>query len=213
MSEADNVEEDHPLVPLTDYNKYKGLSEPVLLNYQSENFTTVIIRSATICGYSPRMRLDLTVNLLTNLAVNNRKITIFGGKQKRPNIHIEDITNLYVDLLEMKDPLIAGKTFNAGYQNHTVAEIGEIVRGVAVREIPELDPIEVETVPTDDLRSYHISSEKIRRELGFQPKRAVEDAVADLCRAFRDGKIPNSLADTSYYNVKTVKAWIESGGS
>ena len=208
VSDADNVGEDHPLVPLTDYNKYKGMSEPLPLKHQSDAFTAVVIRPATVCGYSPRLRLDLTVNLLTNLAVNNRKITIFGGTQKRPNIHIEDVTDLYVDLLEMEDSLIAGKTFNAGYQNHTVAEIGEIVRSVVVREMPELDPIEVETTPSDDLRSYHISSEKIRRELGFVPKRTLEDAVADLCRAFREGRIPNSLSDNRYFNVKRVKEWM-----
>ena len=118
------------------------------------------------------------------------------------------MTDLYIDLLEVEDSLIAGKTFNAGYQNHTVAEIGEIVRSVVVREMPELDPIEVETTPSDDLRSYHISSEKIRRELGFVPKRTLEDAVADLCRAFREGKIPNSLSDNRYFNVKRVKKWM-----
>src|SRR5450432_1029137 len=100
VSDAPDVTEDHPLVPLTDYNKYKGLCEPILLRYMSPHFTPVIIRPATVCGYSPRQRLDLTVNILTNLAVNNHKITIFGGTQKRPNIHIDDITDLYVDLLE-----------------------------------------------------------------------------------------------------------------
>ena len=156
--------------------------------------------------------MRIALFLLTNLAVNNRKITIFGGTQKRPNIHIEDVTDLYVDLLEMEDALIAGKTFNAGYENHTVAEIGEIVRSVVAREMPELDPIEVETTPSGDLRSYHISSEKIRRELGFVPKRSIEDAVADLCRAFREGKIPNSLSDSRYFNVKRVKEWMSERG-
>lgn len=206
VSQAEDVTEDHPLVPLTDYNKYKGLCEPLLLPHQSPEFTTVIIRPATTCGYSPRMRLDLTVNILTNLAVNKRKITIFGGQQKRPNIHIEDITDLYVDLLETPSELIAGKTFNAGYQNHTVGEIGEMVRGVVTQEMPEIGPIEVTTSPSNDLRSYHISSEKIARELGFVPKRTVEDAVVDLCRAFREGRIPDPLNDSRYYNVKAVQA-------
>src|ERR1700745_1929840 len=94
VSDAPEVTEEHPLVPLTDYNKYKGLCEPILLRYQSPDFTTVIIRPATVCGSSPRQRLDLTVNILTNLAVNNRKITIFGGSQKRPNIHVDDIADL-----------------------------------------------------------------------------------------------------------------------
>jgi len=206
ISARADVTEDHPLVPLTDYNKYKGLCEAILLRYQSPEFTTLIIRPATVCGYSPRLRLDLSVNILTALAVNKRKITIFGGTQKRPNIHVDDITDLYADLLTVPSALIAGKTFNAAYQNHTLAELGEIVRAVVVREMPELAPIAIETSATTDRRSYHVSSKKIRRELGFVPARTLEDAVTDLCAAFRDGKIPNPLDDIRYYNVKTVQA-------
>lgn len=206
VSDAPEVTEDHPLVPLTDYNKYKGMCEPVLLKFQAPDFTTVIIRPATICGYSPRMRLDLAVNILTNLAVNKRKITIFGGTQKRPSIHVGDIADLYVDLLAVPTDLIAGKTFNAACENHTVAELGEIVRSVVSREMPELVPITLETSPSNDLRSYHVSSEKIKRELGWTPKRTIEDAVLDLCRAFRAGKIPNPLTDIRYYNVKAIDA-------
>lgn len=206
VSDEPNVTEEHPLVPLTDYNKYKGLCEPILFRYQSDAFTSVTIRPATVCGYSPRLRLDLTVNILTNLAVNNRKITIFGGAQKRPNIHIEDISDLYVELLEIPTRLIAGQTFNCGYQNHTVAELGQIVHDTVLQELPHLAPIEMTTAPSDDPRSYHISSEKIGRELGWKPKRTVEDAVVDLCRAFRAGKIPDPMADIRYYNVKAVQA-------
>jgi len=205
VSDAPDVTEDSPLVPLTDYNKYKGLCEPILRRFQAPDFTTVILRPATVCGYSPRQRLDLTVNILTNLAVNTRKITIFGGSQKRPNIHIEDITDLYADLVDMAPTKIAGETFNAGYQNHTVAELGLMVKEVVEREMPHLGPIEIETSPTDDLRSYHVSSEKIKRSLGWVPKRTIEDAVVDLCRAFRDGKLPNSLTDPKYYNVKAIQ--------
>ncbi|HLW59030.1 MAG TPA: NAD-dependent epimerase/dehydratase [bacterium] len=206
VSDSPNVTEEHPLVPLTDYNKYKGLCEPVLLKQQSPEFTTVIIRPATVCGYSPRLRLDLSVNILTNLAVNKRKITIFGGSQKRPNIHIEDVTDLYADLLEFPVNQIAGKIFNASYQNNSIAELGEIVRSIVTTEMPHLKPIAMETTPTDDIRSYHVSSDKIRRELGYEPKRTVEDAVADLCAAFQAGRIPNPLEDVRYYNVKTIKA-------
>ncbi len=206
VSERENVTEEHPLKPVTDYNKYKGLCEPVLLKRQSPEFTTVIIRPATVCGYSPRMRLDLSVNILTNLAVNRRKITIFGGSQKRPNIHIEDITDLYVDLLDLPEELIAGKTYNASYQNHTITELGEMVRTVVTREMPHLSPITVETTSTDDIRSYHVSSEKIRRELGYVPRRTVEDAVADMCAAFRQGRIPHPLDDIRYFNVKAIQA-------
>jgi nucleoside-diphosphate-sugar epimerase len=205
VSDAPDVTEDHPLVPLTDYNKYKGLCEPILLEYQSPEFTTVIIRPATVCGYSPRQRLDLTVNILTNLAVNNGKITIFGGSQKRPNIHIDDIAELYVDLLERPAEQIAGKTFNAAYQNHTVAELGEMVRRIVSEEMPELGDISMVTTPSNDLRSYHVSSAKIQRELGWTPRRTVEDAIRDLCAAFKAGKLPDSLTDPQYFNVKTVQ--------
>lgn len=206
VSDAPDVTEEHPLVPLTDYNKYKGMCEPLLLKYQSPEFTTVVIRPATVCGYSPRLRLDLSVNILTNHAVNNRKIMVFGGSQKRPNIHVEDIAELYVELLSLPSEKIAGEIFNAAYQNFTIAELADMVRTVVSREMPELQPIALETSPSNDLRSYHVSSEKIKRVLDWTPKRSLEDAVVDLCRAFRAGKIPNSITDIRYYNVKTVQA-------
>lgn len=205
ISDAPEVTEEHPLVPLTDYNKYKGLCEPILLRHQSPEFTTVIVRPATICGYSPRMRLDLTVNILTNQAVNDRLMTVFGGSQKRPNIHIEDIADLYVRLLEFPDGMIAGETFNVGYQNYTVRELAELVRTVVEGEMPEKAPIRIATTRSSDLRSYHVSSEKIARRLGFVPRRTVEDAVRDLCAAFRAGKLPNSRSDDRYLNVKFLQ--------
>ncbi|MBI4505447.1 MAG: NAD-dependent epimerase/dehydratase [Chloroflexi bacterium] len=206
ISDAANVTEDHPLVPLTDYNKYKGLCEPILLEQQSPDFTTVVIRPATVCGYSPRQRLDLTVNILTSHAVNVGRITVFGGAQMRPNIHIDDVTDLYVMLLEAPDERIAGRIFNAGYQNRTVADLAETVREVVRREMPGREQIEVVTTPSDDRRSYHISSEKIQRELGFVPRRAVEDAVRGLVVAFRAGRLPDALSDIRYYNIKTMQA-------
>lgn len=206
VSDSPDVTEEHPLVPLTDYNKYKGMCEPLLLKHQSPEFTTVIIRPATVCGYSPRLRLDLSVNILTNHAVTNRKIMILGGSQKRPNIHVDDIAELYVELLSMPAEKIAGRTFNAAYQNFTIAQLAEMVRTVVSRQMPELQPITLETSPSNDLRSYHVSSEKIKRELGWVPKRTLEDAVVGLCKAFRAGGIPNSMTDIRYYNVKTVQA-------
>jgi|SRR6516225_1139049 nucleoside-diphosphate-sugar epimerase len=201
IKEEENVSEELPLQPLTDYSKYKALCEDVLRKYQSPTFTTVTIRSATVCGFSPRLRLDLTVNILTNHAINRGTITVFGGEQKRPNIHIEDITDLYLDLLSRPDSQIAGKVWNAGYENHRVAEIAEMVRKVVGP-----DTVKIVTSPTDDHRSYHISSEKIRRDLGFIAKRTIEGAVRDLTTAFRAGKIPNSMDDMRYYNVKTMQA-------
>lgn len=202
IKEEENVIEDLPLEPLTDYSKYKALCEEVLLKEQSPEFTTCVIRPATVCGYSPRMRLDLTVNILTNLAVHTGRITVFGGQQKRPNIHIEDMTDLYVQLLEFPDSMIAGKIFNAGYENHTVMEIAQMVRKVVGKQ-----GVEIVTTPTNDNRSYHISSEKIRRELGFKSKHTIEDAIRDLHKAFKEGKIPNSMEDIRYYNIKTMKGY------
>ena len=205
VSEAPEVTEDHPLVPITDYNKYKGLTEPLLLKHKSDDFICVVIRPATVCGYSPRTRLDLSVNILTNHAVNKRKITVFGGPQKRPNIHIDDICDLYVKLLDTPANLIQGETFNAGYQNRTLSDLAEIVKQVVEEEFSELKPIEIVTTSSDDLRSYHVSSEKIAKKLGFKPQHTIEDAVRDLCVAFKQGKLPNSFDDPTYYNVKVIK--------
>jgi nucleoside-diphosphate-sugar epimerase len=206
VSDAPEVTEEHPLVPLTEYNKYKGLCEPILLRYQSPEFTTVILRPATVCGYSPRMRFDLTVNILTNHAVNRGVITVFGGMQKRPNIHIEDVTELYVRMIEYPDEKIAGQIFNAGYENHTVAQLAQIAKSVVEQEFPEKAPIRIETTVTDDNRSYHVSSRKIAEMLGYHPRRTIEDAVRGLCAAFRAGQFTDSMRNDSYVNVKTVKA-------
>jgi nucleoside-diphosphate-sugar epimerase len=205
VSDSPDVTEDHPLVPLTDYNKYKGMCEPLLWKHISDDFVGVTIRPATVCGYGPRMRLDLSVNILTNHAVNNGKITVFGGSQLRPNIHVEDVTDLYVDLLTQPAGKIQGETFNAGYQNMSISDIAEVVKKVVEEEFPGRPPIDIVTTPTDDIRSYHVNSDKIRNKIGFQPKRTVEDAVRGLCRAFREGKLPNSLTDDKYFNVKTMQ--------
>lgn len=206
ISDAPGVNEDHPLLPITDYSKYKALCEPILLSEQSSEFIPVVIRPATVCGYSPRQRLDLTVNILTNHAVNNQKITVFGGAQLRPNIHIRDIVELYANLLELPDSKIAGKIYNAGCENHSVMELADKVKTIVQRRIEK--PIEIAVTPTDDHRSYQISSEKIKRELGFAAKRTIEDAVNDLVDAFLAGRIPNSMIDPNYYNVKKLRTHI-----
>jgi nucleoside-diphosphate-sugar epimerase len=196
----ENVTEELALEPLTDYSKYKALCEEVLLKAQAPGFTTVVLRPATVCGYSPRLRLDLTVNILTNYAVNSGRITVFGGAQKRPNIHIDDMAAVYLRLLEAPDAQIAGRIFNAGYQNHTVMELAEMIRSVVGRST------EIVTTPSDDNRSYHISSEKIRRELGFVPTHTIEDAARGLVEGFRAGQIPDPMTDIRYYNIKTMQS-------
>jgi nucleoside-diphosphate-sugar epimerase len=196
----ENVTEELALEPLTDYSKYKALCEEVLLEAQAPGFTTVVLRPATVCGYSPRLRLDLTVNILTNYAVNSGRITVFGGGQKRPNIHIDDMAAVYLRLLDATDDQVSGRIFNAGYQNHTVLELAEMIRSVVGRST------EIVTTPSDDNRSYHISSEKIRRELGFVPTHTIEDAARGLLDGFRAGRIPEPMTDIRYYNIKTMQA-------
>lgn len=200
VKQDENVTEDLPLEPLTDYSKYKALCEDVLLKAQTPDFTAVVLRPATVCGYSPRLRLDLTVNILTNYAVNSGRITVFGGRQKRPNIHIEDMAEVYLRVLEAPDALVAGKIYNAGYQNHTVIEIAEMVREVVGRST------EIVTTPSDDNRSYHISSARIARELDFTPARTIEDAARSLVAGFDRGQIPDPMTDIRYYNIKMMQS-------
>ncbi|MFC1559498.1 NAD-dependent epimerase/dehydratase family protein [Candidatus Margulisiibacteriota bacterium] len=199
-----NVTEELPLEPLTDYSKFKALCEEELLKRRSPGFTVLVLRPATVCGYSPRLRLDLSVNILTNHAVNKGRITVFGGEQKRPNIHIEDMTDLYVETLEYPDQKIDGKTFNAGWDNMKMKEIAQTVKKVVVEKLGKSD-LDIITTPTDDNRSYHVSSEKIKKELGFAAKRTVAQAVADLCDAYKSGKISNP-DDKRYYNIKVMQA-------
>jgi nucleoside-diphosphate-sugar epimerase len=205
VSEAPDVTEDHPLIPLTLYNKYKGLCEPLLFKHQSPDFVCVTLRPATVCGYSPRMRFDLTINILTNHAVNRRLITVFGGAQKRPNIHVDDVTELYVKMLEYPAALVAGETFNVGYENFTVSQLADFVKKVVEEEYPEKAPIQITTTPSNDNRSYHVSSRKIFEKLGWKPKRSIEDAVRGLCAAFKDGRFKDTMTDESFVNVKVVK--------
>jgi len=205
VSEEPDVKEDHPLVPLTLYNKYKGLCEPILFKHTDENFIGVVYRPATVCGYGPRQRLDLSVNILTNLAVNKGNITVFGGSQLRPNLHIQDYADLCKALLEAPDEKIANEIFNCGYENMSIMEIAETVKKVVAEEFPDKDEIGIEVTPSDDLRSYHINSDKVTEVIGFKPQYSVEDAIRGLCQAFREGKLPNSLDDDKYFNVRTMK--------
>ncbi|CAM2007993.1 NAD-dependent epimerase/dehydratase family protein [Acanthopleuribacter pedis] len=195
-----NVTEDMPCEPLTDYSRFKAECETILAEYQSDSFTTVTIRPATVCGYSPRQRLDVIVNILTNHAYHNRQIKVFGGDQLRPNIHIADMTDLYIKLLREDKTRVAGKIYNAGYENHPVREIAQMVKAAIGEDVG------IVTTPTDDNRSYHVSSQKIARELGFVATHTIEEAVADLKKAFDDGLLPNSFEDARYFNIKTMQA-------
>lgn len=200
-----DVVEELPLEPLTDYSRFKAMCEQVLMEEREPGFTTLIIRPATVCGYSPRQRLDVIVNILTNHAVNNRKIKIFGGGQLRPNIHIDDMVSLYEMVLTVPDDKIDGRIYNAGYENDTVSNLAHTVKRVVESHNRFGGHIELEIVPTDDNRSYHVSSEKIRRELGFKSQKTIGDAVQDLLVAFENGKLPNSMEDPRYFNIKTMQ--------
>ena len=180
------------------------MCEEVLDEEREPGFVTLTLRPATVCGYAPRLRLDLAVNILTNHAVNNGKITVFGGDQKRPNIHVEDMADLYVRCLQYNDAEIDGKVFNAGYENHTLRQIADMVQGVVGERTGR--KVEIIATPTDDNRSYHVSSDKIRRELRFVPARTIGNAVQSLVDAFNRGKVPNPMSDKIYYNIKTMQA-------
>ena len=199
IKDEPNVTEDLRLEPLTEYSRYKALCEEVLLRERSLGFTVLILRPSTVCGYSPRMRLDLTVNILTNYAINNGRIKVFGGEQMRPNIHMDDVVRVYREALQWPAAAIDGKIYNVGYQNYKVREIAEMVRNVIGHQV------QIETIPTDDNRSYHVSSERIRRELGFTANRKVEDAVRDLQKAFAENRIPNPMTDDRYYNIRRMQ--------
>jgi nucleoside-diphosphate-sugar epimerase len=205
ISDAPQVTEEHPLKPVSLYNQYKGKCEEILFRYQAGDFTTVAIRPATICGTSPRQRLDLTVNILTAHAVERGEIIVFGGAQQRPHLHIEDMVDLYEQLLLLPAEAIAGQAFNASHRNHTVAEVAQIVKGIVEREVPERQHVIVTTAESNDPRSYHVCTEKIRTRLGFVPRRGIEDAVGDLIGAFRAGRLPDALNAPCYYNVRRMK--------
>jgi len=205
VSNQPNVTEEHPLVPLTLYNKYKGMCEPLLFRHTDASFVGVVFRPATVCGYAPRQRFDLSVNILANHAINNGKITVFGGEQMRPNLHILDYCDAVQVLLDAPDEKIANEIFNVGYQNMSIMDIALLVKRVVEQEFPEKSDIGIVATPSDDKRSYHINSDKIRHVLGYAPKRTIEEAVRDLCRAFKDGRLPNSMADDIYYNVRRMK--------
>jgi len=199
IKDEPNVTEELELKPLTDYSKFKAMCEEELQKRKAPGFTTITLRPATVCGYSPRLRLDLSVNILTSHAINKGKITVFGGGQLRPNFHVRDCAELYVKCLSYPAEKIDGKVFNAGYQNLSINAIAELVRGIVGQHVT------IESTPTNDNRSYHISSDKIKRELGFVPSYTIEDAVRDLKTAFDEGKVPDALTATRYYNIKRMQ--------
>lgn len=195
-----NVTEDMILRPLTDYSKFKGECENILNSYSSEDFITTTIRPSTVCGYAKRQRLDLVVNILTNHAYHNREIKVFGGNQLRPNVHINDMINSYIAILNAPPEKINGEIFNVGYKNQSVNELAEDVKSVIGEDI------KIVNTKSDDNRSYHVSSQKIKDILNFETQFTVQDAVLDLKNAFEKKLLINTFNNEFFYNIKRMNS-------
>jgi len=190
VKDEEQVTEDLKLEPISEYNKTKMVAERVLLSYK-DDMVVQIVRPATVCGYSERMRLDVSVNLLTMHALSKGKITVFGGNQIRPNIHIDDLTDLYIHLID--NPEITG-VYNAGFENISILNIAELVTKYL--------PVEIEITDSNDPRSYRINSDKILAT-GFKPKKNVENAIVEIISKYNLGSLKD---EERFYNLK----WMES---
>lgn len=191
VKDEEQVTEDLTLFPISEYNKTKMCAERILLSY-SGDMVVQIVRPATVCGYSPRMRLDVSVNMLTMQALRNGRITVFGGEQTRPNIHIDDITDLYLFLLDA--PQYTG-IFNAGFENISIMNIAEMVTRYV--------PAEIVTSPSNDPRTYRINSDRLL-DTGFRPKKKVEDAIRELVDLYKQGTL---VEDDRWHNLR----WMQTG--
>lgn len=205
LSDKPDVDEETECHPLTDYSRFKLDCEHILHQQGVGDACYTIVRPATVCGYARRLRLDLVVNILTINALVNHKIRVFGGPQLRPNIHIGDMVKAYELLLEAPRDKVHGQAFNAGYENRSLTEIAELVR-----ETLQDPALEIVHEHSDDLRSYHISSQRIAAELGFRPQYTLRDAIAELADRYRRGEIRDPLTNPAYFNIKTMKEMVAS---
>jgi nucleoside-diphosphate-sugar epimerase len=190
VKEEPQVTEDLSLVPISDYNKAKMVSERVLLSYK-DSIVVQCIRPATVCGYSPRMRLDVSVNMLTMQALANKKITVFGGDQVRPNIHIQDITDLVLFFIEQGEKVKG--IYNAGFENISIMDIAN--------KVTEFVPAEILVTPSNDPRSYRLNADKLL-STGFKPTFKVVDAIREIIEAFNTGRLKD---EDGCYNIRTMK--------
>lgn len=197
------VVETTPCMPLTDYSKYKLRCERTLQNEELRNCDYIIVRPATVCGYAPRLRLDLTVNLLTINALALNQMTVFGGEQLRPHICIQDMADVYCLLLEADASKIKSQVFNAGYENRSVLSTANLIKKHLEQQ--NRNTITLEIQQANDPRSYHIDSGKINKILGFKPRHTLKDAVDSLLKAYQDRVIQNPLENSHYYNIKRMK--------
>ncbi|MBO0333326.1 SDR family oxidoreductase [Sneathiella sp. CAU 1612] len=189
VKEEEQVTEDLTLLPISEYNKTKMVAERVVLSY-ADQMCVQIVRPATVCGVSPRMRLDVSVNMLTMQALVNGKITVFGGEQVRPNIHIDDIARLYIFLLD--HPEVTG-VYNAGFENLKIIEIAE--------RIAAKIPCEIEVTPSNDPRSYRVNSDRILAA-GFTPEKTVNDAITEVIASYQRRDLRD---EDRWYNLR----WME----
>lgn len=189
VKDEPQVTEDLELKPISEYNKTKMVSERVLLSY-SDDMVVQIVRPATVCGLSPRMRLDVSVNMLTMQALANGRITVFGGDQTRPNIHIDDITDVYLFLID--HPEVTG-IYNAGFENISILDIANMVRNYL--------PVDIVVTESNDPRSYRVNSDKLLAA-GYKPKKSVDDAVREIIDCYRAGKLTN---EDRFYNLKWMQ--------
>ena len=189
VKDEPQVTEDLELKPISEYNKTKMVAERVLLSY-SDDMVVQIVRPATVCGYSPRMRLDVSVNMLTMQALSKGKITVFGGMQTRPNIHIDDITDVYLHLID--HPEVTG-IYNAGFENISILDIAKLVTKYV--------PVEIVVTESNDPRSYRVNSDKLLAT-GFKPKKTVEDAVHEIIEKYRAGMLKD---EEHFYNLKWMQ--------
>jgi nucleoside-diphosphate-sugar epimerase len=197
IKDTPDVTEDLDLEPITLYAKYKAAGEEILNGLVDDGFCGVSVRAATVCGHSPRLRLDLTINILTSHALTRGAIRVFGGSQLRPNIHIEDLTDFYVFLLTAPAEKVAGQAFNVSIENDSVMGLAQMIQ----QTVDPAIPITVE--PTDDIRSYHLSAAKLNDQLGFHPKNPLTKAVQDLMGAFQRGEV--DVTDDRHRNVAWMK--------
>ena len=201
MKDTPDVREDAEPLPLTDYSRFKLDCERDLLAHPKVNgMERVIVRPSTVCGYAPRLRLDLSVNILTINALVNHKIRIFGGKQLRPNLHIKDMVRAYQAFLEAPGYKIDKEAFNVGFLNRSIEDIAKMV--VEVLNDPS---IVLEYTPSNDNRSYHVNAEKVKQVLGFETRYTIADAIQDIADAYHRGLIVNPLTNTFYSNIKRMQ--------
>ncbi len=190
VKDEPNVTEDLELVPISVYNKTKMVAERVFMSYK-DKMQVHCIRPATVCGFSSRMRLDVSVNMFTYQALKNGKMTVFGGDQTRPNIHIKDIANIYKHFID--NPNIPSGFYNAGFENISIKSIAEMVSTVI--------PSDIEITSSNDPRSYRQDSTKLLKT-GFEPKYSVIDAIKEIADSYQNNKLPEG---ENCYTVKWMK--------